>query len=227
MTSWSLDPVGGVWFTGAIAVLLLLVLRVGPRGRNLAPRRRLTLVALRGITAFLLIVAMLRPTLVTTEIHKLPASLLVLADSSRSMSIADSLDNKSRWSALGETLASAQDQFAELAASWDLKFYQFAAEIEEVKLVDGIVQLPEEATGDQTALGAAIADVLERESQQRVVAMLVLGDGAQRARVVGIAQQIADWTRRAGGIEEISARREVRAQTTMFAIRRDQTRQTR
>ena len=181
MTSWSLDPVGGVWFTGAIAVLLLLVLRVGPRGRNLAPRRRLTLVALRGITAFLLIVAMLRPTLVTTEIHKLPASLLVLADSSRSMSIADSLDNKSRWSALGETLASAQDQFAELAASWDLKFYQFAAEIEEVKLVDGIVQLPEEATGDQTALGAAIADVLERESQQRVVAMLVLGDGAQRA----------------------------------------------
>ncbi|QEG33355.1 hypothetical protein [Bythopirellula goksoeyrii] len=181
MTNWSVDPVGGFWFTGSVAILLVLVLLVGPRGRSLLPRRRMILMILRGLTALLLILTMLRPTLVTTIVNKVPGSLLLLADDSRSMSIEDSLGNQSRWNALKASLASAGDQFAELAESWDVKLYRFADETELVKRVDEGFVLPENAEGSQTAMGSAIGDLLDRESQQRIVAMLVLSDGAQRA----------------------------------------------
>ncbi len=181
MTNWSVDPVGGFWFTGAVAVLLALAMFIGPKGRTLLPRRRITLVILRGLTALLLIVAMLRPTLVTTIINKLPGSLLLLVDDSRSMSIEDSLGNQSRWNALKESLAAAESQFAELSENWDVKLYRFADETELVKRNEGGFDLPESAEGSQTALGSAISDLLDRESQQRIVAMLVLSDGAQRA----------------------------------------------
>ncbi len=181
MTNWSVDPVGGFWFIAGVAALLVLVLFVGPRGRTLLPRRRMTLIVLRGLTALLLFIIMLRPTLVTSLVNNVPGSLLLLADSSRSMSIEDSLGNQSRWDALKEALASAGDQFAELAETWDVKLYKFADETEFVKRGDEGFLLPDKAEGSQTALGSAIADLLDRESQQRIVAMLVLSDGAQRA----------------------------------------------
>lgn len=65
--------------------------------------------------------------------------------------------------------------------SWDLKLYRFDEEVAEVKLTDGEFQLPAAAEGSQTAMGAALDDVLERESQQRIVAVLMLSDGSQRA----------------------------------------------
>jgi uncharacterized membrane protein len=139
------------------------------------------LLVLRGVTAFLLLVIMMRPTLVTTETSKLPGTLLVLADSSRSMTIKDALGDNSRWQALKDSLAAASDQLVELAESWDLKLYHFDEKTTEVKFVEGGFELPENADGAQTALGAALDDVLEHEAQQRIVAVLMLSDGAQRA----------------------------------------------
>lgn len=181
MTSWSVDPVGGWWFMLVMAALLALALSVGPRKDKLTPRRRTILFALRAITALLLLIAMLRPTLVTTETQKQPGTLLLLADSSRSMTIADAHGDVTRWEALKEALAAARAQFAELAESWDLKLYRFDEDVSEVKLTDGEFNLPEQAEGSQTAIGAALDKVLESESQQRIVAVLLLSDGSQRA----------------------------------------------
>ncbi len=181
MTSWSVDPVGGWWFTLAMAALLVAVLTVGPRGKKLTPRQRLILLTLRGVTALLLTLAMLRPMLVTTEKQKLPGTLLLLADSSRSMTIEDAHNDTSRWESLKESLAAASDEFTELAESWDLKLYHFDEATAESKFADGKFELPDKAEGSQTAIGAALSDVLERELQQRIVAVLVMSDGAQRA----------------------------------------------
>ena len=178
---WNIDPVGGPWFAGAVALLLLLALLVGPAGKRLPRRRRLTLLALRAGTALLLLFAMWRPMLVATETRKLPGSLIVLVDSSRSMQITDSLGNQSRWDAVKSVLDAARDELDELAESWDIKFYQFDEGTELVKLVDGQANLSKQADGPQTAIGSALEDVLDREAQQRIVAVLLLSDGAQRA----------------------------------------------
>jgi len=181
VSEWNVDPVGGPWFAGATALLVLLALLVGPAGKRLPRNRRITLLALRTGTALLLLFAMWRPTLVATETHKLPGSLVVMLDSSRSMQISDSLGNRSRWDAMKSVLESAHQQLRELSESWDLKFYQFDETITAVPLVDGQVELPEQADGPQTAIGSALADVLDREAHQRIVAVLLLSDGAQRA----------------------------------------------
>ncbi len=181
MNSWSVDPVGGPWLLAVVAGLMVLALLVGPNSRRLSPRQRLILISLRAATALLLLFAMLRPTLVMSEIHKLPGSLVLMVDSSRSMKITDSVGNRSRWDALLLALGSARDQFAELAESWDLRLYQFDETTKLVKWDNGQAELPAEPDGPQTAIGSALDDVLQREAQQRMVAVLLFSDGAQRA----------------------------------------------
>lgn len=181
MTQWSVDPVGGPWFAGAVALLVLAALVIGPSGKKLSRRRRSTLLALRAGTALLLLFAMWRPTLVATETRKLPGSLIIMADSSRSMQVTDSLGNESRWDAIKSLFSAATDQFAELSETWDIKLYQFDETSTPIKLVDGVPEMPDAPEGPQTAIGSSLQEVLDREAQQRVVAVLLMSDGAQRA----------------------------------------------
>ncbi len=181
MSSWSVDPVGGPWFFFAVMGLSVLVLLVGPSKHKLSVRQRSVLVGLRAFSALLLLFAMLRPAIVATEIRKLPGSLVLMLDSSRSMQIADSVGGESRWNALKSSLDSARGQLAELAESWDIKTYQFNETAILAPLEDGQIALPEQPEGPQTAIGSSMDDILSREAQQRVVAMLLLSDGAQRS----------------------------------------------
>lgn len=181
MTEWSVDPVGGPWVASFIALLLLLALVVGPAGKKLSRRRRLTLLALRAGTFVFLLFAMWRPTLVALTTRKLPGSLIVMTDTSRSMQTTDSVGNESRWNALKSTIDMAKDQFAELAETWELKFYQFDESSQTLPVTDGLPQLPDEVDGPQTAIGSALEDVLDREAGQRIVAVLLMSDGSQRA----------------------------------------------
>jgi len=181
MNSWSVDPVGGPWFLVAIALLLALVVFIGPSKRRLSARQRGILVGLRAASALLLLFTMLRPTLVATEIRKLPGSLILMLDSSRSMQITDSVGGNSRWDALKSSLATASDQLAELAESWDIKIYQFDETVTPATLEDGLVTLPAQPEGPQTAIGSSLDEILSREAEQRVVAVCLFSDGAQRS----------------------------------------------
>jgi len=181
MTSWSVNPVGGIWFTLGVALLLAIAMFAISVSKRLSTRQRRILITLRTLTAILLVLVMLRPMLVLSEIRKLPGSLIVLADSSRSMQIDDAAGNETRWESLRTTLSQSAEQFNTLAESWDLKFYRFDDVIAPVNFADGEFDFPEEPEGSQTAIGAAISDVLQRESMQRIVAVLLMSDGAQRA----------------------------------------------
>ncbi|MAT73092.1 MAG: hypothetical protein CMJ58_26710 [Planctomycetaceae bacterium] len=181
MTRWSLDPVGG-WLLIAVAALALApLLAVGPDRQKASRGRRLTLVALRAATLLLLLVAMLRPAVETAVKRKLPGTLAILADRSRSMQVEDAVAGASRWNSVRESLADVQDQLVELADTWDVKIYTFADAVEPSPLDEGQLDLPAEPEGNQTAMGSALSDVLDQEAQQRLVAVLLLSDGAQRA----------------------------------------------
>jgi len=182
MSSWSIDPVGGFSLTAVLGLLLFVALIFAPIGLRLSARCRAVLVALRGATALLLLLVMLRPSLVTTETKQIPGSLILLADASRSMQVADSLADASRWNALRSMLDSASDQLAELSQAWDIHLYQFDENAQSIPLEeDGHVKLADQPEGPQTAIGSVLDDVLQQHSQQRVVAVLLMSDGAQRA----------------------------------------------
>ncbi len=181
MNTWGFDPLGGPTLLTVLAVLMVGALFVGPSAKKLSGRKKLCLAALRGASALIILLVMLRPTLVTTETRKQPGTLLMLADSSRSMQIDDSVGDASRWATLKEMLATSSEELAALAESWDLKLYEFDQEIHPVQIEEGQPKLAEDPDGSESAIGSALDDALQREAQQRIVAVLLMSDGAQRA----------------------------------------------
>lgn len=176
-----LSPVGGPWLVALIAALLIAVLPLKPAHVTLAWWRVWLLRLLRLCVVMLTLIAMLRPTLVYTKEEPLKASLLVLIDGSRSMTVKDSLGSLSRWEALRRMLGDASSALRTLSETWDIRAYQFDTDTKPIKIDGGVIALSAEATGEQSALGSALEDILARESSQRVLGVVVLSDGAQRA----------------------------------------------
>jgi len=177
-----LQPVGGYWFVGVVAALMLAMLAsVGPRHVDLPFGRKLTLKSLRFLAILLLLFALLRPTLQLTKTEPEQASLLLLADRSRSMQVEDSLDNRSRWDAAQLVVSEAGDELKTLGDNWTVSAYTFAETLEPVTLEKGQLQVESEPVGEQSGLGFALQELLEREGGQRLRGVLILSDGAQRA----------------------------------------------
>ncbi|MEX0586265.1 MAG: glutamine amidotransferase [Pirellulales bacterium] len=181
MTELRFQPVASWPVVLVAAVVLVGLLWVRPRHVQLAPQQWAALMGLRLLVVLLTLVAMLRPMLVYTKSEPQRASLVLLVDSSRSMQVADSLGDTSRWDSLRRLVDSSADDLAKLAKTWDVKAYRFDTDLQKVDVRDGKMALPAAPAGEQSALGTAVNDALERESSRRVLAMLLLSDGAQRA----------------------------------------------
>jgi hypothetical protein len=59
--------------------------------------------------------------------------------------------------------------------------YEFDTETRKLELESGKMNLSEAPEGEESAIGASMTDALEREPNQRVLATILLSDGAQRA----------------------------------------------
>src|SRR3954470_16654442 len=147
MTGWSFDPVGGWWLVTAAALALAPLLAIGPRQHKQSFRRRVTLTVLRLGTLVLLLWFMLRPALETRTTRKLPGTLIVLPDFSRSMTVKDATGNVPRFRAMRDALDAAQPQFTELSKTWDIHGYGFGRDVEALKFDAGRFALPADPDG--------------------------------------------------------------------------------
>ena len=183
MTGWYANPVfnSTTLVIALAAALLAAVMLFSPELRRMSPRRRRTLLALRIGIFLLVIAALLRPTYIFTEMKRLPATVVLLLDRSRSMQVEDELNGTSRWNALRATLEDAVPALRELADDYEIKVYEFDAEISPVELNDGQPVLTENPEGQQSAIGAALEDVLRREAGKRLAAVILASDGVQQA----------------------------------------------
>ena len=155
---------------------------VGPSREKTGPRqRRAVLVLLRAAVIALMLLAMLRPTLIYTQTKKQAATLVVLVDQSRSMTVPDAVGNKTRWEEPARCMDDAAPALARLQRDFELKAYTFDADVHEANVEDGKIELPEKPEGQQTAIGASLEDVLRREAGKRLLGVVLLSDGAQRA----------------------------------------------
>ena len=165
----------------SVTAVLLGLLFVRPRHVQLLRRQWATLIGLRLIVVLLMLFALLRPSFVYTKVEPVKASLVVLMDGSRSMQVADSLGDKPRWDAMKLLLDASAKEIATLSTIWDVTAYQFDSETKKLELRDGKLTLAPAADGEESAIGAAMGDALDRETSKRVLATLLLSDGAQRA----------------------------------------------
>lgn len=181
MIELRLQPVASVPVVVAVAVVLLGLLLVRPRHVQLRARQWATLIGMRLVVVLLLLFALLRPSFVYTKVEPVQASLVLLIDGSRSMQVADSLGDKSRWEAMKLLLDAAAKDIAQLGTKWNINAYLFDTETTKLEIHDGKLDLPATPNGEESAIGAAIGDALDREASKRVLATLLLSDGAQRA----------------------------------------------
>lgn len=186
MMDFSFQPVGGYGLVAIVAALFLLLMAFAPAREHLSARRRMVLVGLRAAVFLLIVIAMLRPARVVTEVRQQPATIVILVDQSRSMRVADAFGGKSRWEQARDRLQSALPQLERLAEDLEIKIYAFG---ETLIRAGGSpagdeqfsVQLPASPEGRQTAMGWVIEEVLRREAGKRLLATLLFSDGAQRA----------------------------------------------
>lgn len=182
MFRFSLYPIGDSYLlVAAVALMLGGLLAWGPAQSKTTPFRRNLLVAIRVVVIVLIILAMLRPTLIYTETRKQPATLVILADQSRSMTVSDGIGGKSRWEVIGRALGDAASELNQLGRDFEIHPYRFDVELRPAEFSKGKIRLPETPDGSETALGACLEDVLRNEAGKRLLGVIVLSDGAQRA----------------------------------------------
>jgi uncharacterized membrane protein len=166
----------------AVAIALLLLMFVFRVGKDRMSRRRRAAVAgLRLATIVLLILCMLRPTIVYTKMNKQSATLAVMIDDSRSMTVPDMVGSQSRFEALRKGLAAAEPALKKLAREgFEIKAYAFDAAARPLSVEKGTIAIPEKADGTQTAIGNSLDNVLSKEAGKRLLGVVLLSDGNQR-----------------------------------------------
>ncbi|HWA99382.1 MAG TPA: glutamine amidotransferase [Pirellulales bacterium] len=178
---FSLNPVGGYGLIIVLVAVLLALLALGPARDKITARRRRILVGLRITVILLTLLGLLRPTLVHTTTLKQPATIVVLADRSRSMQVDDAAGKKTRWEMLRTTLDEAAPKLDALKQEVDVQMFAFDARLHPLIFEDGVIDLGEKPVGSETAMGAVLEGLLQREADRRIAGIILLGDGAQRA----------------------------------------------
>ncbi|MGD9632111.1 MAG: glutamine amidotransferase [Pirellulales bacterium] len=181
MNELRLHPVMDPLAIAIVVLALCALMSLRPKFGSLSRGRWAALVGLRLAVILLTLIAMLRPELVYTKQTPQRASLVLLVDDSRSMQVADSLGDASRWDALKSLLTAAGADLEKLSETWDTSVYRFDTSTAPLQLENGEIDLPKEPTGEQSAIGAAVNDVLDRHASGRVLGVLLMSDGAQRA----------------------------------------------
>ena len=182
------DPVGSWTLVGVVVALLATVLfAVGPDRTRVSPSRVMALVLLR-LGAFLTLVAcMLRPTFVATTQAQREATLLILADASQSMSVADGPNGRTRWDELSAAIEAVRPDFTALANDQGVRVaaWRFHREARPVAVGGDdpldLGEWAEEPAGEETAIGAAIDDAVRSLAGRTLAGVIVLSDGGQHA----------------------------------------------
>lgn len=171
--------------------LLAVVLLVAPRSDSLTPRQRRWLMGLRAGAWLLLVLAMLRPTLVRTDTRPAPATLAVLMDGSRSMTLSAG-NRQDRWSVqrqvwqrLGPTLLSGDDQTLDVRV---LAYAKATAPLPADAIDRWLDQPP---TGPETDLAAALRGAISAAGGRPLAGVVLMGDGTQTAEITGPGAQQA------------------------------------
>jgi uncharacterized membrane protein len=157
-----------------VVVLTLWAYRIRLRGTSGAGRW--VALALRMAAVLLCLLAALRPSVVLMEKVKQAASLAFLLDSSKSMSLQDEVGNKTRFDAARKVEADGQAAAKKLGERVEVKRYRFDKDLRDD---------PPDSTapprGDQSALGTAMSEGLKRLAGTKLVAIVLLSDGASNA----------------------------------------------
>lgn len=174
----SFNPIGPwpLLLLAALAVLALAPVAYSRKLRGTEGAWRWFAFGLRVGAILMCLLAMLRPSVLIMEKKKQAASLVFLVDTSKSMTMGDEVNSRTRGDVAKETVKLARESTKNVAANLDVKFYHFDSKV---------AQIPEEGEidfqGSETALGAALIDVEKRQVGKRIAELFVISDFSSNA----------------------------------------------
>ena len=191
----SANPVAGylVWAVVSVGLLWATWRIYRPRVRSLAPLWRRTLLALRLMATLALIGLLLRPSIILEEPDERPRRLLLLADSSRSMTVGDGPEGQTRREEIVSLIGRSTDRLAG-SEQLDVRLYDFDTSLRPTE------SFGSDADGDWTDLAASLDELTRQNRDGRIASAVVLSDGAVRTAtpsselVAAAAQTFAEET---------------------------------
>jgi len=180
-TSFAAEPVWSWPVVALIAVALptLVLLTYPRRVSHLPEQTRRFLIGMRLAASAILVFAMLRPEIQLTETDTQSAVMLIVADSSRSMTTQDGPGGTTRREALVQTLRDNSERLETIGREIDIRSFDFDTSGRPVSLTDQTGFDPA-AEGSQTAIGEVFKLMIRESRGQQVVGLILLTDGAQR-----------------------------------------------
>jgi len=210
MSSIAFEPIFDSWplILLLAAALLGVPFLVAIHGDQLNDRRRRTLLLLRITSALLLLLAALRPSLLKTDSLPMRATLAILLDQSRSMTLPAE-DGRQRWQVQQEVWEALAPAVSQLDETLELRVLGYSGEATELPaaqwLSDGGAgsSLNEVPEGTATDLAAALSGALRAAAGQPLAGVVLVGDGVHnppratraQAAVAGQAEVRATSTR--------------------------------
>ena len=157
----------------AVGLLAFVWLIYRPRLASLSPLVRRSVLSLRVASTLLLIALALRPAIELSREDDRPAQLIVLADASRSMTVSDMNGGRTRRQA-AQGVIDTIDKRLRGEENITLQTYDFDESLRPVETYES------SADGEWTDIASSIDEVTSRNDGNRVVAALLLSDGAVR-----------------------------------------------
>ena len=180
MEAWSFEPFGGYLSALAVAGILLGLLAIGPNSKKLTRRQKSVLLLARVAAILLVLLLLFRPVHVNTRANRRNSDVLILADTSRSMQLAET-GGRSRYDAMVAALRDSKAALEAVSANSRLRFFGFDSASKELAERDEALYSALKPAGDQTDYGAALSAALDSENGKRIAAIILIGDGTQTA----------------------------------------------
>ncbi len=181
MTMFTFDPIfdSSQFLLQLTKVILAVPWLVPVAGRAVTHSQRRTLQWLRTGTAVLLLLAVFRPSIVRTDSVPTEATIAVLLDRSRSMTLP--ADEKSSRSAVqNEVFQKLLPAIDRLDDSLTLKTLVYAGETSELPIGEAALQsLSVAPTGAATDITRALAVAVQSSASRPLAGVVLIGDGVE------------------------------------------------
>ncbi|NIR52298.1 VWA domain-containing protein, partial [candidate division KSB1 bacterium] len=160
-----------------LALVIGLVLWLVYRKTTLRIKRplKIAFIGLKFLVIALLLFALFEPVITISSVIPRKSSLLVLVDDSRSMSIEDAGNKRSRTGFARTLLGDGTNPglLAKLEQNFKIQTYKFASEVQHIKDCNNLA-----AQGAASNLGRSLNFVAELGNQGLVAGVVLLTDGA-------------------------------------------------
>ncbi len=130
------------------------------------------LIALRCLAILVLLALVFRPVVTVVPLGNVRPVVLMLVDSSKSMSVQDAKNSPTRYEDVVQTF---QSELSRVEKSLDLKYYVFDASLRAVEHLDDLASRPPD--GEATNLALALREAVARHPGTEVFALCALTDG--------------------------------------------------